>query len=80
MGRTLSAEETVEVLRSRLADLEAQFQAETDALDAAYNADTEVLETLTIRPTKTDIIVKLVALAWAPYWQEAQGQTSPAWK
>lgn len=73
------AEETVEVLRSRLADLEAQFDAETNALDTEFNADTEILETLTIRPVKTDIVVKLVALAWTPYWEDQQGQVTPAW-
>jgi len=40
---------------------------------------TEALETVTIKPKKTDIIVQLVSLAWAPYWQDEQGNTSPAW-
>jgi hypothetical protein len=40
---------------------------------------TEIFETVAIKPKKTDISVQLVALAWSPYWQDSQGQVPPAW-
>jgi hypothetical protein len=60
------AEENVEALRKQLADLEAQFQAEADALAATFDPLREELETVTIRPTKANVSVKLLALAWVP--------------
>lgn len=40
---------------------------------------TEVLETISIKPTKTDILVQLGSLAWAPYWKDETGNLTPAW-
>jgi hypothetical protein len=40
---------------------------------------TETLETVTVRPTKQNISVRLVTLAWVPAWQDAQGTLTPAW-
>jgi hypothetical protein len=73
------AEETVEAIRAQMADLEAEFQTETEALEKKMSPDSEALETLTIRPTKTNISVKVVALVWLPHWQDPQGRAIPAW-
>jgi hypothetical protein len=73
------AEETVGSLQQQLADLEAQFKEETDALGARFDPSTEQFETVTLRPKKTNITVKVVALAWAPAWRDAAGNASPAW-
>jgi hypothetical protein len=73
------ASETVEAIRQQLAELEAEFNEETAALEARLDPQTETLETVAIRPKKTDISVQLVALAWTPYWQDSQGQVTPAW-
>ena len=70
----------MEALQQQLADLEAQFKAETESLAAATDPLTEKLETLSLKPTKTNIAVKLVALAWTPHWQDAKGLLSPAWQ
>jgi len=40
---------------------------------------TENLETITIKPKKTNISVQLVALVWTPYWCDEQGTATPAW-
>lgn len=58
------AEENVQVLQDQLADLEAQFKAETDALQETCNADRLTLEPIEIKPRKSDISVTQVALAW----------------
>ncbi|TAJ29661.1 MAG: ATP-binding protein [Nitrospirae bacterium] len=60
------AKENVAALDQQIAELEAQFQAETDKLTAAIDAQAEVLETIAITPTKANISIKLVALAWTP--------------
>lgn len=73
------AAETVEAIQQQLAELEAQFNEETAALEAKLDPQTETFETVAIKPKKTDISVQLVALAWAPCWQDNQGQVTPAW-
>ena len=73
------AEENVAALQQQLADLEAQFKSESDALAAATDPLNEKLETISIKPTKANIAVKLVALAWTPHWRDVQGVLAPAW-
>lgn len=58
------ATETVEAIDQQIQDLEAQIESEVAALQSAGDASTEELETITIRPKKTNIQVKLVALGW----------------
>jgi len=69
----------MQVLQQQLADLEAQFKAETDALAAATDPLNEKLETLSLKPTKANVAIQLVALAWAPHWQDAKGAHLSAW-
>jgi hypothetical protein len=73
------ASESLAALEQQLADLDAQFKYESAALQAKLDPLTESLETIEIRPKKTDVALKLVALAWAPYSQEPDGTASPAW-
>ena len=73
------AEENVAVLQQQLAELEAQFKAESDALAAASDPLQETLEPVTLKPAKANIAVKMVALAWTPHWRASNGSMSPAW-
>jgi hypothetical protein len=73
------AEENVAVLQQQLADLEAQFKAESEALAAATDPLNEKLETISIKPSKANIAVKLVALAWTPHWRAGDGALTPSW-
>jgi len=86
-GRTMKeaqdvsrAKESVESLQQQLADLEAEFTRESDALAAKIDAGHETLETVSLKPTKSNVSVKLLALAWAPYRRDAQGASVPAWE
>ena len=72
------AEDTVEAVQKQLKDLEAQFEAEAADLAARVDPATEELDTVVIKPKKADIAVQLVALTWAPYWQDDQGSVEPA--
>jgi len=73
VGRTLGqsgdvgrARETVEALRRQVDELESEFQAEIQALEASFGAAAEELEKIGVRPRKSDIDIETVALAWAP--------------
>jgi hypothetical protein len=85
-GRTMKeaqdvsrAKETVGSLQQQLADLEAEFEQETDAL-AAQGESNQEAQTIALKPTKANIAVKLVALAWAPYRRDTRGAVTPAWE
>ncbi|HSL56013.1 MAG TPA: DUF87 domain-containing protein [Pyrinomonadaceae bacterium] len=69
------AQDNVASLSQKLADLEADFQAETRALERSFDPQTEQLEKVSLKPTKANIAVKVLTLAWAPYWDD-----KPAWE
>jgi len=74
------AQETVAAVNQQLADLDALFKAETEAIEKSFDPQTESLETITLKPTKANIAVRLASLAWAPYWHDSEGQATPAWQ
>ncbi len=74
-----AAEENVAALQRQLTDLEAQFKSESDTLAAASDPLSEKLETSLLKPTKANIVVKLVTLAWTPHWRDASGGLTSAW-
>ena len=74
------AEDNVEALKQKLEDLEAEFTQEAEALGSQLQAQAETLETVTIRPKKSNITVELLGLGWVPHWQDSQGQQTPAWE
>jgi hypothetical protein len=68
-GDIALAQESVEAVQQRLADLEAEFQAEAAALagaaaPAATAASAPPIETLVVRPRKTDTTVTSFGLVW----------------
>jgi hypothetical protein len=77
-GDVTRAGETVEAVKQQLADLDAQFQAEANAIETGNDPASENLETIELRPNKTNITVKLVALAWTPHIPDPSGQLTPA--
>lgn len=74
------AQETVEAVAQQLADLDAQFKEETASLEQSIDSQSEQLETVTMKPTKANIAVRLLTLAWAPHWEDEQGQRTAAWE
>ena len=74
------AQDNVAAITEKFADLDAEFKAETAALERSFDPQTEQLETLSLKPTKANISVKLLTLAWAPYWHDVSGNTKPAWE
>ena len=73
------AEENVAAMTQKIAELDAEFKAETATIERSLDPQTEELGAVSLKPKKVNIDVKLVALAWAPYWRDAQGDAKPAW-
>ncbi|MGH7349820.1 MAG: ATP-binding protein, partial [Candidatus Rokuibacteriota bacterium] len=74
------ARETVAAMDEAIARLDEQFKAEAEALGASADPLTEELETLALKPTRQNVSVRLVALAWAPCWRDPAGALTPAWE
>ncbi|MDR1990509.1 MAG: DUF87 domain-containing protein [Acidobacteriaceae bacterium] len=60
------AKENVEAIAEQRKQLDADLAAETTAIDASTGILSETFETIAVRPKKTDVTVKLVALVWSP--------------
>jgi hypothetical protein len=71
------AQETVGTVQQALKALETELQAELAAQEA--RGEPERLETVSLRPKKTDVRVRLCALAWMPHWRDPAGGLTPAW-
>jgi hypothetical protein len=75
VGRTMKerqdvdgAEQSVEAVRQKLAELEAELQSEIAELTSATELANFPVESASVKPRKSDIAVSGVSLAWVPYW------------
>lgn len=73
------AQENVDALQYQVATLDAELQQEIQSLTAQWDVESIPLETLNVRPKKSNISTKLVSLAWVPYWAGISGQQTLAW-
>jgi hypothetical protein len=71
------ARRDLEALQEQLHELERQFQEDATRLQDLDEGSFEIVEKQ-IRPRKSDITVRRVALAWLPYWVDATGVSTPA--
>ena len=67
--RVEESKQTVARLEEEKHKLEEQLQAEIDILTTRWEQTAEALTTETIKPRRTDVSVRLTALAWAPVWR-----------
>lgn len=74
------AEDNVAAVTQRVADLEAEFQAETAALERSFDPQMERLDKVSLKPTKANISVNLLTLAWAPYLEGEDGASKAGWE
>jgi hypothetical protein len=74
-GDVSRAQDAAAAAQAELRDLDAEFQAETQALRAS--AAEPVLEEIPLRPRKTDTQVERVALVWLPHHVFADGRAEP---
>jgi len=73
-----AAEGSLESLRAKRAELEAELQREIDAATAGADPATAALTTIAVKPRKSDIVVEAVVLCWVPYWAGPGGASRPA--
>jgi len=74
------ARDSVATHQQTLQELEEEFKVEMDELAARIDPATEELQKISLRPAKKDISVKLVGLAWLPYWRSQDGTVAAAWQ
>jgi len=86
VSRTMKESQDIELAKQNLAaaqqqkaDLEADIQADVTRLTGALDPTSETLVPYPVKPKRTDIAVQIVALAWAPAWEDQDGTLSPAW-
>ena len=65
-GDVERAEESAEALRAQLAALEAEIEAAVAAVANRPDGAGEELEPVVVRPKKSDVEVRRLALAWVP--------------
>jgi hypothetical protein len=85
VGRTMKerqdvdgAEQSVETVRQKIADLEAELQSEIVELTNANDVEKFAIQSASLKPRKSDIAVSGVSLAWVPHWVGDNGSTRPA--
>ena len=70
------AQETVEALTAEVEELARELEEQIEELEDRFDPAAEELTTQSVRPRKSDIEVRLVALAWCPY---RGAGLEPAW-
>ncbi len=73
-----TAEQQLETAKKQLGDAEAEFQEETEKLQAAAGPDARAMVEFTVPPRKSDIAVGNLLLAWSPWRAGADGLPAPA--
>ena len=85
VGRTMKerqdvdgAEQSVEAVRQKIADLEAELQSEIVEMTNANELENFEIQSASLKPRKADIAVSGVSLAWVPHWVGDGGSARPA--
>jgi len=73
-----SAQQQLESAKKQLADAEAEFQEETQKLEAAAAPEALTMVEFTVPPRKSDIAVGNLLLAWIPWRTGPDGVPAPA--
>jgi len=74
------ARESVETVQQRLAELEAEFQQESDKLRTELDDANLAIEQVPLSPRKSDLSVEKIALAWTPWIVDDKGTAEPAFQ
>jgi hypothetical protein len=56
-------------LQAEIEDMRRDMEEEAQAISDRWNSAVEQIETYAVKPSRSDVRVDLVALAWAPYWE-----------
>jgi len=66
--RMEQTKQTIALLQKEIAEMEQERDQAAKSISDRWAAIAEQTETTDIRPRKADVVVDLVALAWAPQW------------
>jgi len=77
-GDVARAEESLEVLQQRLADLNAQCESQIAQIQAATDPQSVAVRPLQVGARKSDIAIGTVALLWTPWRTGSDGFPAPA--
>jgi hypothetical protein len=78
-GDVKRADQALDAAKQKVAELDAQLQAEIEAVKSKMDPNNETLEKVLIRPRKGDIAVDALGLVWMPQWKDASGSATSAW-
>ena len=71
------AEEKLMAYREQLEELEIEITEETDKIEAKLDPLNEELDTIKLKPRKTDIDIRLIAVGWVPCAVDQSGEATP---
>ncbi len=71
------AQADLEVLEEKLAALNEELEDEIGKLEDRFDPMNEELQTVSLRPRRADVEIRLVALAWAPHGRSPDGKRVP---
>jgi hypothetical protein len=78
-GDVERAKEDRQAAQQQLQELERQMQQEADELARAFDPQTETLQPVIVRPSKTDILLRAGGVVWIPFARNPAGGTDPLW-
>ena len=73
------AKDELVAYEQQLKELQDKFNQEVAELQSRIDPQNETFENVVVRPKKTDITIQLMALLWAPYFQDSLGNIKQAW-
>ena len=76
-GDVERAEETLAQVQADKDALQAQFQQELDGLQGSFDAQSEPLKEIVVRPKAGDIEMRFLGIGWVPYIEDAAGNLKP---
>jgi hypothetical protein len=77
-GDVERAEETLAQVQADKDALQAQFQQEIAGLAGSFDAQSDPLKEIVVRPKAGDIEVRFLGIGWLPFIEDAAGELKPA--
>ena len=83
----VESEEEIERLEAEIEEMRLEMEQDAEAIAENWGEVAEEIETYAVKPRRSDVEVRLVALGWAPHWEiayrSARGKLThdrvPAW-
>ncbi|UCH83741.1 MAG: ATP-binding protein [Candidatus Latescibacterota bacterium] len=73
------AQAKLDTLKGRIEELHTEFEQEVERLEDRFDPEFQELDTVTLKPRKKDIDVRLLSLVWLPHQRSDTGSVIPIW-